>query len=291
VATLCRCRRKSGHSIDLGYRLFTSDRTLGALDLYSTKASAFDADAEGVGELFAAHAAIALIGSTQQTEWRTALSSRDTIGMAKGILMQRDRESDNPLMPLARSPVACAVAASLRGGWPRLLRPWRTASDVSADSQVAGSLAGSDRADGGYVGPTTPDVDLTWTEIGAEAHNEETRRSQWAYLPSSEVGVVELTTLTGDLTGASIDSLLGESRAACSRPSMDRRKAGRLVGPPMTREWAGAKMASRPAISPTDRSTGRTCDMICSSSHRRCGDRHIASLYSWRLITSATNAH
>jgi transcriptional regulator with XRE-family HTH domain len=32
------------------------------------------------------------------------------------------------------------------------------------------------------------------------------------YLSSSEVGVVELTTLTGDLTGVSIDSLLSELR-------------------------------------------------------------------------------
>lgn len=32
------------------------------------------------------------------------------------------------------------------------------------------------------------------------------------YLSSDEVGVVELTTLTGDLTGASIDSLLSEIR-------------------------------------------------------------------------------
>jgi transcriptional regulator with XRE-family HTH domain len=32
------------------------------------------------------------------------------------------------------------------------------------------------------------------------------------YLSSSEVGVVELTTLTGDLTGVSIDSLLSEVR-------------------------------------------------------------------------------
>jgi transcriptional regulator with XRE-family HTH domain len=32
------------------------------------------------------------------------------------------------------------------------------------------------------------------------------------YLSSSEVGVVELTTLTGDLSGASIDSLLNELR-------------------------------------------------------------------------------
>jgi transcriptional regulator with XRE-family HTH domain len=32
------------------------------------------------------------------------------------------------------------------------------------------------------------------------------------YLSSSEVGVVELTTLTGDLTGVSVDSLLNELR-------------------------------------------------------------------------------
>jgi transcriptional regulator with XRE-family HTH domain len=32
------------------------------------------------------------------------------------------------------------------------------------------------------------------------------------YLSSTELGVVELTTLTGDLTGASIDSLLSEIR-------------------------------------------------------------------------------
>jgi transcriptional regulator with XRE-family HTH domain len=32
------------------------------------------------------------------------------------------------------------------------------------------------------------------------------------YLSSSEMGVVELTTLTGDLSGASIDSLLNELR-------------------------------------------------------------------------------
>jgi GAF domain-containing protein len=79
----------------LGYRLFTSGRTLGSLDLYSTQPSAFDAEAEIVGELFAAHAAIALLGSTQQAEWQVALNSRDIIGMAKGILMNRDALTDD----------------------------------------------------------------------------------------------------------------------------------------------------------------------------------------------------
>jgi GAF domain-containing protein len=83
--------RDHGVQSMLGYRLFTSGRTLGALDLYSSKPNAFDAEAEVVGELFAAHAAIALVGSTQQAEWKTALNSRDAIGMAKGILMHRER--------------------------------------------------------------------------------------------------------------------------------------------------------------------------------------------------------
>jgi GAF domain-containing protein len=87
----------------LGYRLFTSARTLGALDLYSSKPNAFDTEAELVGELFAAHAAIALIGSTQRAEWRTALSSRDMIGMAKGILMQRERMTEDQAFNLLLS--------------------------------------------------------------------------------------------------------------------------------------------------------------------------------------------
>ena len=74
----------------LGYALFTSDRTLGTLGLYSSKRNAFDANSEVIGELFAAHAAIALTSSARQAEFRRALSHRDTIGIAKGILMHRE---------------------------------------------------------------------------------------------------------------------------------------------------------------------------------------------------------
>ena len=92
--------RADGIGSMVGYRLFTNDRTLGALDLYSSKPNAFDAQAEVVGELFAAHAAIALIGSSQQAEWQTALSSRDLIGVAKGILMNRERITDDQAFAL-----------------------------------------------------------------------------------------------------------------------------------------------------------------------------------------------
>ncbi len=82
--------RAHGIQSMLGYGLFTSGRTLGALGLYSTQPSAFDGEAEIVGELFAAHAAIALLGSTQYSELQAALNSRHIIGMATGILMNRD---------------------------------------------------------------------------------------------------------------------------------------------------------------------------------------------------------
>ena len=78
----------------LGYKLFTSGRNLGTLDLYSSTPNAFDAEAEVVGELFAAHAAIALPVPPSRPNFADALTSRDTIGMAKGILMQRERLTD-----------------------------------------------------------------------------------------------------------------------------------------------------------------------------------------------------
>ena len=67
----------------LGYALFTSDRTLGTLGLYSSKRNAFDANSEVIGELFAAHAAIALTSAARQAEFRRALSHRDTIGIGQ----------------------------------------------------------------------------------------------------------------------------------------------------------------------------------------------------------------
>lgn len=78
----------------LGFRLFATRTTLGALSLYSSQRDAFDADAEHLGELFAAHAAIALVSSQEQAQLRTALGSRDVIGTAKGILMHRHQRTD-----------------------------------------------------------------------------------------------------------------------------------------------------------------------------------------------------
>lgn len=76
------------HSM-LSYRLFVSDNTLGALNLYATRRDAFSDQTERDGSVFAAHAAIALAGAQTEANLQLAVESRDVIGMAKGILMER----------------------------------------------------------------------------------------------------------------------------------------------------------------------------------------------------------
>jgi GAF domain-containing protein len=73
----------------LSFKLYTSDRTAGALNLFSFKANAFDAEAETIGAVLAAHAAAAILASRQEQQLESALSTRDRIGQAKGIIMER----------------------------------------------------------------------------------------------------------------------------------------------------------------------------------------------------------
>ncbi len=76
----------------LSYRLYLgedrSDR-IGALNLYGHAPAAFDGRAVGLGEVLAAQCATVLTSAIEIEGLRTALSSRDTIGQAKGILMER----------------------------------------------------------------------------------------------------------------------------------------------------------------------------------------------------------
>ncbi len=79
----------SGVRSMLSYRLFLTDSTLGSLNLYSGHPDAFSVRTEQDGRMFATHAAIALAAAQQEAHLRAAVEHRDTIGMAKGILMQR----------------------------------------------------------------------------------------------------------------------------------------------------------------------------------------------------------
>ncbi|WP_328475693.1 GAF and ANTAR domain-containing protein [Actinoplanes sp. NBC_00393] len=77
----------------LSFQLFVTRDNLGALNLYSDEPEAFTDESEYVGLLFAAHAAVALVGAQQHQSLTLAVSMRDLIGQAKGILMERHRIS------------------------------------------------------------------------------------------------------------------------------------------------------------------------------------------------------
>ena len=73
----------------LSVKLYTADRTAGALNLFAFKPNAFDGEDETVATILAAHAAAAILASHQGEQLQSALSTRDRIGQAKGIIMER----------------------------------------------------------------------------------------------------------------------------------------------------------------------------------------------------------
>ncbi|OLT34611.1 hypothetical protein BJF84_17580 [Rhodococcus sp. CUA-806] len=73
----------------LCFQLYTHGDNLGALNLYSDTYGAFDDDAVQVGTLVATHGAIALIAAEHEDQMQSALATRDVIGQAKGIIMER----------------------------------------------------------------------------------------------------------------------------------------------------------------------------------------------------------
>jgi GAF domain-containing protein len=73
----------------LSFKLYTTSRTAGALNLFSFKPRAFSGEDETIGVVLASHAAAAILASRQGEELQSALSTRDRIGQAKGIIMER----------------------------------------------------------------------------------------------------------------------------------------------------------------------------------------------------------
>ena len=73
----------------LSFQLFVVGDQLGALNLYSRTAGAFDEESQEIGLLFASHAAVALAGAEHESNLLAGMAHRDVIGQAKGILMER----------------------------------------------------------------------------------------------------------------------------------------------------------------------------------------------------------
>ena len=66
-----------------------ADRPLGVLTIYSSMAAAFTREAVRLGQILAAVVTIALPAAQRQHHLARALTTRDVIGQAKGILMER----------------------------------------------------------------------------------------------------------------------------------------------------------------------------------------------------------
>lgn len=75
----------------LSIQLYVKGDDLGALNLFSRRAGAFDDDSEHVGLLFAAHAAVAYAAANELAGLTRAIQTRHAIGQAQGILMERHR--------------------------------------------------------------------------------------------------------------------------------------------------------------------------------------------------------
>ena len=87
----------------LGVRLNVGSHTVGALNMYSFSADEIDAETEQLAELFAAHVALALGHAERLENLNQALSSRKTIGLALGILMEKlDIDEDTAFAYLTR---------------------------------------------------------------------------------------------------------------------------------------------------------------------------------------------
>jgi GAF domain-containing protein len=80
--------RRGIHSI-LSFQLYTHEKGAGALNLFGLAPHEFNSESETVGTMLATQAAVAIITDDRYHQFESALASRDLIGQAKGIIMER----------------------------------------------------------------------------------------------------------------------------------------------------------------------------------------------------------
>jgi GAF domain-containing protein len=73
----------------LSFKLYSAERTAGALNLFGCQPNSWDSESETIGMVLAAHAAAAILASRTEEQLQSALMTRDRIGQAKGIIMER----------------------------------------------------------------------------------------------------------------------------------------------------------------------------------------------------------
>jgi GAF domain-containing protein len=73
----------------MAFQLFIADETMGAINVYATKPNAFGPATREIGLIFAAHSSVAWSSARRDEQFKQALASRDIIGQAKGMIMER----------------------------------------------------------------------------------------------------------------------------------------------------------------------------------------------------------
>ncbi|ORM33822.1 GAF and ANTAR domain-containing protein [Williamsia sp. 1135] len=121
----CRGATAAGVTSMLSFRLYTAPSVLAALNVFGKAANAFTDRDEEVGLMLATNAAVALQMANSREQFESALASRDIIGQAKGMIMERFRvdavQAFNLLVKLSQdsnTPVAKLSAQLVELGPP-----------------------------------------------------------------------------------------------------------------------------------------------------------------------------
>jgi transcriptional regulator with GAF, ATPase, and Fis domain len=85
----CREARDTPIRSVISFQLFADHNNMGALTFYAEQPHAFDAEAAEMGLILATHTALAWNMVRRDEQFRSALASRDIIGQAKGMIMER----------------------------------------------------------------------------------------------------------------------------------------------------------------------------------------------------------
>jgi GAF domain-containing protein len=80
---------RTGVRSSVSFRLFTTQRSLGALNLYSKAVGSFGHEDVLEGHVVAAQAAVAVAATLKEAQLQRAVETRTVIGQATGILMER----------------------------------------------------------------------------------------------------------------------------------------------------------------------------------------------------------
>jgi GAF domain-containing protein len=73
----------------MAFQMFIAGETMGALNVYAEQPHAFSQTSRDMGLIFAAHSSVAWNAARRDEQFKRALASRDMIGQAKGMIMER----------------------------------------------------------------------------------------------------------------------------------------------------------------------------------------------------------